>query len=258
MASTINASTISTSGLVYNADASGVLQLQSNGVTGLTIGAGGVVTAANGIVMNTMTLGSPVTGEFEYDGTAPYFTPMGTQRGVVPGMQYYVTGAAIAGSNTTSTQNILGVGVTLSNTTCYAFEGCFNFFKTAGTTSHRFRFGWGGTSTLARIVTNVLVQDSEWGYFGIPTTVNARLVNYYSHESAAHQELTQNITSAFRTVNIQVKGIVRVTTGGTLIPQYSLSAAPGGAYTASVSNYMSIWPIGFSDSNATVSVGTWA
>jgi hypothetical protein len=37
MASTINASTTSTSGLVYNADASGVLQLQSNGVTGLTV-----------------------------------------------------------------------------------------------------------------------------------------------------------------------------------------------------------------------------
>ena len=37
MASTINASTTSTSGLVYNADASGILQLQSNGVTGLTV-----------------------------------------------------------------------------------------------------------------------------------------------------------------------------------------------------------------------------
>jgi hypothetical protein len=37
MASTINASTTSTSGLVQTADASGVLQLQSNGVTGLTL-----------------------------------------------------------------------------------------------------------------------------------------------------------------------------------------------------------------------------
>lgn len=37
MPSIINASTTSTSGLVQTADASGVLQLQSNGVTGLTI-----------------------------------------------------------------------------------------------------------------------------------------------------------------------------------------------------------------------------
>jgi hypothetical protein len=44
MANTINASTTSTSGLVYNADASGVLQLQSNGVTGLTVEANASVT----------------------------------------------------------------------------------------------------------------------------------------------------------------------------------------------------------------------
>jgi hypothetical protein len=44
MPSTINASTTSTSGLVYNADASGILQLQSNGVTGLTVGADANVT----------------------------------------------------------------------------------------------------------------------------------------------------------------------------------------------------------------------
>lgn len=44
MASTINASTTSTSGLVYNADASGILQLQSNGVTGLTVDNTGNIT----------------------------------------------------------------------------------------------------------------------------------------------------------------------------------------------------------------------
>lgn len=44
MASTINASTTSTSGLVYNADASGVLQLQSNGTAGLTVNANASVT----------------------------------------------------------------------------------------------------------------------------------------------------------------------------------------------------------------------
>ena len=47
MASIINASTTSTSGLVQTADASGVLQLQSNGVTGLTVD-----TAAN-VTVNT-------------------------------------------------------------------------------------------------------------------------------------------------------------------------------------------------------------
>ena len=54
MASTINASTTSTSGLVYNADASGVLQLQSNGVTGLTLN-GNTATVNNLTVNGTLT-----------------------------------------------------------------------------------------------------------------------------------------------------------------------------------------------------------
>jgi hypothetical protein len=44
MASIINASTTSTSGLVQTADSSGILQLQSNGTTGLTVEANASVT----------------------------------------------------------------------------------------------------------------------------------------------------------------------------------------------------------------------
>jgi len=51
MASIINASTTSTSGLVQTADASGILQLQSNGTTGLTVGSSGNVTVANKLSM---------------------------------------------------------------------------------------------------------------------------------------------------------------------------------------------------------------
>ena len=47
MASTINASTTSTSGLVQTADASGILQLQSDGVTGLTLN--GTTTTVNNL-----------------------------------------------------------------------------------------------------------------------------------------------------------------------------------------------------------------
>ena len=56
MASTINASTTSTSGLIQTADASGVLQLQSNGVTGLTVNANASVTVGNIAVGNRFTM----------------------------------------------------------------------------------------------------------------------------------------------------------------------------------------------------------
>jgi len=182
-----------------------------------------------------------------------YFTSLGTQPGLVPGMQYYVTNSEIVGVNSTATQDILGVGVTLSDNTFYAFEGNFNFFKTAGTASHTFRFQWGGTVTLDRIVTNMLVQASAQGF----VTINSvRAVRHYTLESVGPFAVMDAVTNSFYTVNFQIRGIVKVTNGGTLIPQYSLSASPGGAYRASANNNMSIWPL--APSNDNINIGSWS
>ena len=251
MASTINASTNSTSGLVYNADASGILQLQSNGTTGLTVGSGGVVTAANGIVMNTMTLGSPVTGEFEYDGGELYFTPLGTQRGIVPSMQYYRLNSTVVGTNATGAQSIFGVGCTVSSNTVYEFESAFVLNKTAGTTSHTISLGFGGTATTTNIgylaINQAGTVQSDVPYAGtqftkwiIVSTLDA---------------VTTGIVSTGNYRWFFIKGTVSINTGGTFIPQYSLSAAPGGAYTTQLGSYFAIYPIGAAGSNT--SVGTW-
>jgi hypothetical protein len=252
MASTINASTNLTSGLVYNADASGVLQLQSNGVTGLTVGTGGVVTAANGIVMNTMTLGSPITGEFEYDGRVPYFTPAGTQRGVVPGMQYYRLNTAVVGANTTGAQNLLGVGVTLSSNTVYAFESNYNLTKAAGTTAHTFSFLFGGTAAIGSIAYTIMRTSS-----GVSFTDTAGAVQpFIFAQTVSATTVTGSRTLAVYYDQTVIKGTVSVITGGTFIPQYTLSAAPGGAYTTQPGSYFAIYPVGTAGSNT--SVGTWA
>jgi len=194
----------------------------------------------------------PEPGTIEFNGTAAFHTPQGLQRGVVPSMQYYVLNASTAGANSTAAQNILGVGVTLSSNTVYAFQGMFNFFKTAGTTSHTFNYQWGGTATLGRIVTNVYYHDSNVGFITPP-----RAMRTLTLDTVGPVALTTAITSAFYTVNLQVVGIVSVNQGGTLIPQYSLSAAPGGGYTSVASNNMSIWPIGTAGGTAT-SVGDWS
>jgi uridine phosphorylase len=204
------------------------------------------------IILNSTALGTAVAGEFEYDGGELYFTPLGTQRGLVPSAQYYRLNTAVVGANATGAQNVLGVGVTLSSNTFYEFEGVFNFFKVAGTTSHTFSFGWGGTSTFNSITTNIFVVNSINGF----VTLAGKTLSYLTPESATQTVLTGAISSAFHTVNLQIRGIVGVNAGGTFIPQYSLSAAPGGAYTSSVNNYMKIYPIGAAGSNT--SVGTWA
>lgn len=252
MPSIINASSTSTSGLVYSADASGVLQLQSNGVTGLTVGTGGLLTAANGIVMSTMTLGAPITGEFEYDGGELYFTPLGTQRGIVPGMQYYRLNTAFVGANATGGQSIFGVGCTVSSNTVYEFEGTFVLTKSAGTTSHTISLGFGGTAT-----------TNNTGYLAMNTAgTNQSDVpyagTYFSKWiiTSALDAVTTGITAATNTRWFTLKGTVSINAGGTFIPQYSLSAAPGGAYTTGIGSYFLIYPIGAAGNNT--SVGTWA
>jgi hypothetical protein len=204
------------------------------------------------IVLNSTVLGTAIAGELEYDGKVPYFTPQGLQRGVLPGMQYYVLDTAVVGSNSTTPQNPLGASVTVSSNTFYEFEGVFNFFKLTGSSNHTFSFGWGGTATLNRITTNIFVVNSINGYI----TLSGKILSYLTSEAAAQTVVTGNINTPFHTVNLQIRGIVSVNTGGTLTPLYQLSTAPGGAYTSSVSNYMKIWPIGQAGSN--ISVGEWA
>ena len=80
MASTINASTTSTTGLVYTADGTGILQLQSDGTTGLTVGAGGNVTVntnlfVSGSDVEPLVLG---TAQATTSGTVINFTGIPT------------------------------------------------------------------------------------------------------------------------------------------------------------------------------------
>lgn len=218
----------------------------------ITLDNAGNMTLFGDLTMTSGSLaGTATAGTIEYDGKALYMTPQGTQRGVIPGVQHFSVYSGLAGSNATGAQNILGVGVTLSSSTAYAFDADFNFFKTAGTTSHTFSFQWGGTATLNKIATNIFSTDSANGYVTL-----TRSVGKYVLESAGPVVLTGAITNAFYTVNLRLTGIVHITSGGTLIPQYALSAAPGGAYTTSAFSYMNIWPIGTTGAN--VSVGTWA
>lgn len=245
----INASVTST-GLISSGDATGNLQLQSNGTTGLS-----VVTNGKVVIANTA-LSTASAGTLEYDGGELYFTPLGTQRGLIPGMQYYVLNSSLVGANATGNQSIFNVGVTLSSSTIYNFEIYFVLIKTAGTSSHSLNFGFGGTATTNWINYN-LIASFNGGTFG---TFN----NYGTN--SAYGGIVNNttamtaMTTATPVQNViltpTVKGTVSINAGGTFVPQYSLSAAPGGAYSAQAGSYVLIYPVGASGAN--VSVGTWA
>ena len=248
MASSINASITST-GIVQSADASGILQLQSDGTTGLSISTNGKVLLAN----TSLTTAS--AGTLEYDGGELYFTPLGTQRGLLPNHQYFRLNSTLLGANSTDLQSMLGVGCTVSSNTVYAFELYYNLTKSAGTTSHTVRSLFGGTATLNNIGYSAMIsQSSTTGTVsGAPTTT---VVYGLYVQQATATVITSAITTAAHTVYPMIRGTVSIATGGTFIPQYSLSAAPGGAYTTQLGSYFLIYPLGASGSNT--SIGTWA
>jgi hypothetical protein len=194
---------------------------------------------------------TPIAGAFEYDGLVPYFTPQSTQRGVMPAGQYFRLNSAFAGANATGAQPVFNVGVTLSSNTVYAFEAFYILIKGTGATSHTIGYGFGGTAT---------VNNASWGGVTSLNASSAAPINTNVFcgfaQALSNTVFTTALTFATVWTSIKIHGTVSVNAGGTFIPQYTLSAAPGGAYSTQIGSYINIYPVGASGANT--SVGTWA
>lgn len=197
-------------------------------------------------------LTTALAGAMEYDGKVLYATPQGTQRGVVPGMQYYRLNSTRAGSNATGAQSFLGVGVTLSSSTVYEFQAMIALSKSAGTTSNNFSLSYGGTATLNNIGYFAQFKYNSSGFGSVPSTDSFSVFS----NTAGSTAILSGLSTAVGAIALNIRGTVSVNAGGTFIPQYALSAAPGGAWTVAIGSYFLVYPIGAAGSN--VSVGTWA
>lgn len=210
------------------------------------------ISGTDNFILNADSLGTAVAGAFDYDGKVFYATPQGTQRGVVPGAQFFRLDSGLAGANVNTAQSVFGVGVTLSASTIYAFEAVVALSKSAGTTSHTVGIGFGGTATLNNISYVELGSDSSTSFVArVNATTNALFVQTASNTTINTSYATANVFIIAR-----LSGTVSVNAGGTFTPQYTLSAAPGGAYTTAAGSYFLIYPIGASGAN--INVGTWA
>jgi hypothetical protein len=179
-------------------------------------------------------------------------TVNGLSAGLYQAQQIYRLNATIAGANGTSAQSLLGVGVTLVASTVYEFEIVFALAKTAGTTSHTLALGFGGTATLNNIAYQLDYRSFDSGTFP-PTAASAAFTTLL--QSASASVISGAFTSANATHHGSIKGTVSIDAAGTFIPQYTLSAAPGGAYTTQIGSYMKIAPIGAA---GVISQGGWA
>lgn len=216
--------------------------------------AAGTTTTPSVLLTSGTNLTSATAGAIEYDGKVIYGTSVGTQRGIVPTQQYYRLNAGLLVASTASAVSIFGVGATLSASTVYEFEINFTIAKTDGSTAHTVGFGFGGTATLNNIEWQII---NVFSTSAMPIGAGGSLDMGYA--TTASNTTVTGSSGASTTLNMvtQVKGTVSINVGGTFIPQYTCSSAPGGSgYTTVAGSYIRINPL--SASGANTSVGTWA
>jgi len=209
-------------GLKYVSDSTGNLQLQTNGTNALLVD----------------------TSQY------PSATVNGLGTGRIPAEQFYRLNSDLVGANVNTAQSILGVGVTLIGSTVYQFEAVYALSKTAGTTSHAYGLGFGGTATINNIGYDVQGLFKTGAFAGGAPDMALYI------QTATNTAVTGPLALAGLQFFCLIKGTVSVNAGGTFIPQYTLSAAPGGAYTTAIGSYFKISPLGASGSNT--SIGTWS
>ena len=167
------------------------------------------------------------------------------------GSLFYRLNSALAGANGTSAQSIFGIAPLLASNTVYDFEMAVTLEKTAGATSHTIGLSFGGLATLNNIFYQVLGTTATVANpsITVPTV-------FTTVSTASNTVLTAALASATSNLRTYIRGSVSINAGGNFIPLYTLSAAPGGAYSTVAGSFMRLTPIGASGSNS--SQGAWS
>lgn len=168
------------------------------------------------------------------------------------GSLFYRLNADLVGANVNTAQSVFGVGVALAGSTVYAFDAVYTITKTTGTNSHTFSTGFGGTATINNIAYKLIQYQNTSSFTSAPTSSSYQFIQ--TTTATADQGGSFSSATQYRIVKMQ--GTVSINAGGTFIPQYTLSAAPGGAYSTVAGSYIKFTPIGAAGSAS--SQGTWS
>jgi hypothetical protein len=262
VANTVSSFSGGTTGLTPSTATTGVVTLAgtlavANGGTGVTTSTGsGANVLGTSPTIATATLTTPTITSLYGQNSNLVTTPYnGT--GLIPGELIYRLNSTSVGANVSTVQSVFGVGVSVSASTQYQFEGVYALSKSAGTTLHTLSYGFGGTATL-----NNIAYTRNWQYSGTsftaPSVSSTGFILQGFVQTATLTSLTSNeqTNAASSYWIVYIRGTVSINAAGTFIPQYQLSAAPGGAYTTAIGSYFKLSPMSASGSNT--SIGTWA
>lgn len=216
--------------------------------TGLVLAAGTASLAPLDFTAGT-NLTTAVSGAMEYDGTVFYLTPFGTSRSVVNEEQLVVLGTAYTLTSQTGAQKLFNAStngaLTLAVGT-YQFE-CMFSLSAMSATSGSFGFALG--------VGTAVIGSQAWNALALKAALATAAAPQSTFNTAANTTLA---TASTATVGYaRIKGLIRVTTAGTIIPQVSLGVAA--AAVVGANSYFKISPVSSINAAATnITVGNWS
>ncbi len=205
------------------------------------------IQCATGVMLGRTTAAAGAVEEITPDSTDFLFSSgslaMGTGR-------LSVLSTDFTGTNVNTAQPVFAAAqdsFTAEATTDYIFDAFYHITRAAGTTSHTTAVLFGGTATFTSIRYIAMVSN--------PTGNTLSNLQSIVGDVATAVTLTAANTSATENLIISLKGNMRINAGGTVIPQFQYSVAPGGAPTIKADSYFRLWKVG---QNTLTVGGSWA
>jgi len=214
----------------------------------LTLFSGNTTIAPLTFVSGT-NLATAVAGALEYDGKSFYGTPSGTQRGLIPVEQTYITTGDRTLYANTAPCSVFGKSVTLSSATRYAYEIIANLTKAGTNKDLSYGISVGGSGVLAAhsynstYITSATSRVTLGSGFSMSNFITTNFATPV--KIAAYDDKYMTIT---------IRGIIDVTTGGTITPQFTVSAGTD-AHTLYAYSRMRIYAV--DGISANTSIGTF-
>lgn len=188
-------------------------------------------------------------GTITYNGKIFMGSPVASEIGVVPTIQWLSNTASVAiATNTIALQSPFSANndtFTVSANTTYYMEGLIELTGMTAT-SRITAFALGGTAGSTNVKYKATISTGAANTVTTTNSVSAQVV-----------KTTRNLNATVTTAAslIEIRGILRVSTAGTVIPQFSHSAILGGTANCIQGSYFYIMPLG---SDTTAKVGNIA
>jgi hypothetical protein len=242
----ISGANFSTAGLI-----SATGNITGGNVRGFIRPSAGSASQAPVVLVSGTNVSVPTAGAVEYDGSVFYGTVGAAARGLLPAEQFVLLNTNYTGNDSAAAQRVFNVPsngeVLLAASTTYFFEGLYIIAPAITFNAEALRtvFALSGTINSIRYVANS------------STGLVSALTNVRRAQGSAITALTVTDTApggAATNFTIQIRGVLRTNTAGTLTPQFAFTGTPGSAPIVQANSFFRIVPAG----SATVTnLGAW-